>query len=236
VVLPIYKHPIYTTKLPSSGKEIKFRPFLVKDEKNLLLAQQSEEEVTMIDTVKSVIQDCIVDKKINLEEMPIFDIEWLFCQLRIKSVGEEVSLFFTCKNDECKERTKAAFKINPELVKPEDHSNKIHLYDDVGVVMKYADPILLRKIIKMEETDPIQVLKIIALSIDSIYDKESVYPAKDQSEDELIKFIEALPRNCSDKIKKFFESTPKLMQKIELDCPKCGTKNNYVIEGIENFF
>ena len=102
--------------------------------------------------------------------------------------------------------------------------------------MKYADPILLRKIIKMEETDPVQVLKIIALSIESIYDKESVYPAKEQTEEELIKFIEALPRSCSDKIKNFFESTPKLMQKISLVCPKCGTNNNYYIEGIENFF
>ena len=236
MTLPIYKHPIYTTKLPSNGKEIKFRPFLVKDEKNLLLAQQSEEELTMIDTVKGVIQDCIIDKKIKLDEMPIFDIEWLFCQLRIKSVGEEVSLYFTCKNTECGEKTKASFKINPELIKSEDHSTKIHIYDDVGVIMKYADPILLREIIKMEESDPNQMLRIVAGSIESIYDAESVYPAKDQSEKELIKFIEALPRDCSNKLKKFFESTPKLAQKVSVVCPKCATNNLYLVDGIENFF
>jgi hypothetical protein len=236
MALPIYKHPIYTTKLPSNGKEIKYRPFLVKDEKNLLLAQQSEEELTMIDTVKSVIQDCIVDKKINLDELPIFDIEWLFCELRVKSVGEEVSLFFTCRNDACAEKTKATFKISPTISKSENHTNKIDLYDNVGIVMKYADPILLKKMLQMNESDPNQVLKIIAGSIESIYDSESVYPAKDQTEEELIKFIEALPRNCADKIKTFFESIPKLVQKVSVVCPKCETDNHYIVEGIENFF
>lgn len=236
MTLPMYKHPVYTTTLPSTGKQIKYRPFLVKDEKNLLLAQQSEEELNMIDTLKTVIADCILDKEINVDDLAIFDLEYMFTQLRAKSVGEEVELIFTCKNDECKEKTKISFKIEPEVIKPEGHSNKIDLFDDVGVVMKYANASILKDISKLDISNPDQILELIVNCIDYIYDKESVYPAKEQKKQDLIKFVEGLPRAPTDKIKKFFETTPRLQQKIEYKCSKCGTHNEYIIEGIDSFF
>lgn len=236
MTLPMYKHPVYTTTLPSTGKQIKFRPFLVKDEKNLLLAQQSEEELNMIDTLKSVIADCILDKEVNVEDLAIFDLEYMFTQLRAKSVGEEVELIFTCKNEECKEKTKISFKIEPELIKPEGHSNKIDLFDDVGVVMKYANASILKDISQLDMTNPDQILNLIVNCIDYIYDAESVYPAKEQKKQDLIKFVEGLPRAPTDKIRKFFETTPRLQQTIKYDCPKCATHNEYVVEGIDSFF
>jgi hypothetical protein len=232
----MYKHPVYTLKLPSNGKEIKYRPFLVKDEKNLLLAQQSEIEMTMIDTLKTVVSDCILDKNVDVNEMPIFDIEYIFTQLRAKSVGEMVELLFTCRNKECDEKTKISFKIDPVLVKEEGHTNKIELFNDVGVVMKYANVDLLHEIAKLDLNNPDEIVKLITKTIDYIYDSESVYPAKEQKEEDLIKFVEGLPRAPTEKLKKFFESPPRLQQKVQYDCPKCGNHNEYEVEGVESFF
>jgi hypothetical protein len=235
MALPMYKHPTYTLTLPSTGKEVKYRPFLVKDEKNLLLAQQSEVEMTMIDTLKDVVANCVLSKDVKVEDLPIFDLEYIFTQLRIKSVGENVSLMFSCKTG-CGEKTKIDFVIDPKLIKPEGHTPKIDLFEGVGVMMKYANVELLRDISKLDFENPDEILKLIVHSIDYIYDKDSVYHTKDQTEADLIKFVENLPREASLKIKQFFETTPKLQQNVEYDCPKCGTHNVYTVEGIESFF
>lgn len=234
--LPMYKFPVYYMTLPSNGMKLRFRPFLVKDEKNLLLSQQSEEESNMLDTLKEVIRGCLIEEKVNVDELPIFDIEYMFTQLRAKSVGENVELLFTCKNKECGEQTKIEFKIDPVLVKPEGHTNKIELFDDVGVVMKYASVPMLADMRKMDLSNPEQIVKLIAQSIDYIYDAESVYPAKEQSEQELIAFVEGLPKDAASKIKVFFDTTPKLQQVVGYTCPKCATENEYTIEGLESFF
>lgn len=236
MALPMYKHPTYTLKLPATGKEVKYRPFLVKDEKNLLLAQQSEIEMNMLDTLKNVIKDCIVSKDVDVEQLPIFDLEYIFTQLRTKSVGENVELLFTCSNTECKEQTKISFKIDPKLEIPEGHSCKIDLFDDVGVMMKYANVEMLRDIAKLDLNNPDQIVQLIAKSIDYIYDAESVYPSKEQTEADLVKFIEGLPRTPTEKIRLFFETTPKLQQVVEYDCPACSKHNEYAVEGIESFF
>jgi hypothetical protein len=236
MALPMYKHPTYTLKLPATGKEIKYRPFLVKDEKNLLLAQQSEVEMNMLDTLKNVIKDCVLSKGVDVEDLPIFDLEYIFTQLRTKSVGENVELLFTCSNDECKEQTKISFKIDPKLEIPEGHSCKIDLFDDVGVMMKYANVEMLREIAKLDLNDPDQIVKLICKSIEYIYDSESVYQSKDQTEEEMIKFVEGLPRTPTEKIRRFFETTPKLQQVVEYDCPSCNHHNKYTVEGIESFF
>lgn len=234
--LPMYKYPTYTLELPVTKKKIKYRPFLVKDEKNLLLAQQSEEEINMLDTLKGVIANCVLEKNFDVDELPIFDIEYIFTQLRAKSVGENVELIFTCQNEECKEKTKISFKINPQLVVPEGHTNKLDLFDDVGVVMKYANTSMLKQIQSKDLSDPDTVVKLIAESIDYIYDAESVYQSKDEKIEDLMKFVESLPRNATEKIQKFFLTTPKLQQKVSYDCPKCSHKNTYDVEGIESFF
>jgi hypothetical protein len=236
MALPLYKHPVYVLRLPSTDKEVKYRPFLVKDEKNLLLAQQSEDETTMIETLKNVIASCIITKDVDVDEMPIFDLEYIFTQLRAKSVGENIELIFTCRTKDCGEKTKVSFKIDPKLFKDESHTNKIELFNDVGIVMKYANVSMIKDINKMNLDDPDQILNLIIRSIDYIFDADSVYHTKDQSEKDLKQFVESLPREASEKIKNFFLTTPRLQQKVEYTCPKCSTKNEYTAEGIESFF
>ena len=160
----------------------------------------------------------------------------LFRSLRIKSVGENIELIFTCRTKDCGEKTKIEFKIDPQLVKDPTHTNKIDLFDDVGVVMKYADVDMLKQIRKLDLTNPDAILDLIADSIDYIYDTESVYQADKQSKKELKQFVESLPREASDKLKHFFQTTPKLQQTVKYTCPKCNANNEYVVEGIESFF
>ena len=236
MALPMYKYPVYSMTLPSTKKQVKYRPFLVKDEKNLLLAQQSEEEINMIDTLKFVVKDCILDKNLNVEDLPIFDLEYLFAIIRSKSVGEEVTLIFTCKNQECKEKTNITFRIDPQLIVPEGHTNKIDLFDDVGVVMKYPNANMMKMIEKVDPKNATEVISLIVKCIDYIYDKESVYHAKEQTEAELTEFIEGLPKNPAENLRKFFATSPKLEQKVEYVCPHCKTENSYTIEGIDSFF
>lgn len=235
MALPKYSYPVYTLKLPSTGKEVKYRPFLVKDEKNLLLSQQSEEEQSMYETLKTVIDSCIIEG-VKVQDMAVFDLEYVFTQLRCKSIGEQVELVFTCLNEECKKKGNHTFAINPEVKKNADHTAKIDLFDNVGVMMKYPGTEQMKKIEKLDFTNPDEIIEMIASCIDYVYDDDQVYHTKDQSKKEVLQFVENMPRSASDKIKKFFETMPRLSQTVEYECKHCGEKNEYNVEGIQNFF
>lgn len=235
MALPRYSYPTYTLTIPSNGKTLKYRPFLVKDEKNLLLSQQSEEEVSMYDTLKGVIASCILDDN-KVDQLAVFDLEYIFTQLRCKSIGEQVELIFTCQNDECKKKEPHTFTIDAKVEKPKDHTNKINLFDNVGIVMKYPGTDQLTKITKTDLTNPDNIIDLIVSCIDYIYDDETVYHAKEQSKKELVKFVEDLPKSAADKLRDFFASIPKLKQTVQYTCKHCGTESSYDIEGIENFF
>jgi hypothetical protein len=233
MALPKYTFPIYTLQVPSSGKDLKYRPFLVKDEKNLLLSQQSEEEVSMYDTLKTVIASCIVEGP-KVDDLSVFDIEYIFTQLRCKSIGEQVELVFTCQNEKCGEKESFSFNIDPEIKKNPEHTNKIELFEDVGVIMKYPGTEQMKKISTLDFNDPDAIIEMIASHVDCVYDNDQVYNSATKKE--TIQFIENLPRDASDKIKKFFETMPKLSQKVEYECKHCGEKHDYLVEGIQNFF
>lgn len=233
--LPKYNFPSYTLTVPSTGKELKYRPFLVKDEKSLLLSQQSEEKVSMYTTLKSVISSCILDGT-KVDELAVFDIEYIFTQLRCRSIGEEVELVFTCQNTECGKKEPHKFNIDAQVIKHEEHTNNIKLFDDVGIVMKYPSTDTLSKLKEEDLSDPEKIIGLIIECIDFIYNDDQVFHAKDQSKKELIKFIEELPRSAADKMKVFFETSPKLQQTVKYNCKHCGTESEYVIEGIDNFF
>ena len=232
MALPKYTFPIYTLTVPSTGKEMKYRPFLVKDEKNLLLSQQSEEEVSMYDTLKTVIASCIVDDT-KADSLAVFDIEYIFTQLRCKSIGESVELVFTCQNEECGAKTPHSFEIAPTVVTSAEHTNKIQLFDDVGIMMKYPGVGQMKKIQSLNMDNPDQIIEMIAEHVDFVYDDEQTYSS---SKKELIKFIEDLPRSASDKIKQFFDTMPHLSQTVPYTCKECGKSHEYVVEGIQNFF
>ena len=236
MALPISTTPVYTLTVPSSGEIIKFRPFLVKEEKALLIAQQSADETTMIDTLKGVIKSC-VKTELDVDKIAIFDLEYIFAQIRAKSVGELVDLIFSC--DVCNS-DKAKVKITFDLTKlavhfPAGHSSKIDLDDGLGIKMRYPDLSML----KQRDTsgaDITDAFAIICDCIDFIYTPDEVYHARDQSRAELLEFIENLTSKQFEKLQSFFETMPKLQQAVDYKCPVCGAEHHRYLEGISSFF
>ena len=236
MALPMMSTPTYNMVVPSSGLTVKYRPFLVKEEKALLIAQQSEDMMVMVDTLKSVIKSCVTDK-IDIDKLATFDLEYMFTQIRAKSIGEFSNLIFTCahcNNDNNKVRLEIDLTKIP-IIKDPNHSNKIELFDDVGVLMKYPTIDTLRKGFGREE-DIDAVMEVVVDCIDAIYNNEEVFYAKEQTREELMEFVLNLTKPQFDKIEDFFVTVPKFKQDIEFDCPACKAHNVTVLEGTQNFF
>ena len=239
MALPMSNTPVYTLKIPSTGKQVKFRPFLVKDEKALLIAQQSEKLEVMIDTLKGVIKSCIMDEEINVDEFATFDLEYVFTQIRAKSVGEKIELLFKC--DTCEDE-KAVTKVSIDLtslevVKTPDHTNKIPLFDKVGMTMKYPTAALIDQLSEAGlDTDINKMFDIVAQCIDTIYDDDEVFYGKDHTRAELLDFLNNLTSDQFAKIQNFFSTMPKLSKPVSYSCPVCGKKHDKVLEGLASFF
>jgi hypothetical protein len=238
MALPVQNTPIYTTEIPSTKEAIKFRPFLVKEQKSLLLAQQSDDINVMADTLKDVIRLC-VQSPIDVNKLAIFDIEYIFSQIRAKSVGENVELIFSC--DVCADE-KATVKVSIDLTKLKvetdpTHEPKIHLFNDVGIVMKYPSINVLNALEKYGVDSEIDlVFDIVCQCIDYIYDNDEIYHAHEQTKEELVTFVNNLTTEQFGKIETFFETMPKLRQKVNYTCPMCSREHNKVLEGLNSFF
>ena len=234
--LPKLNAPTYELVLPSTGKKVKYRPFLVKEEKILLLAMESEDEKQMQDAVKQILKNCILNRGVKVEEMAVFDIEYLFLNIRGKSVGEEVTLNLICPDDE---ETTTEITIDIEDIKvqkPDDHDNIIKLNDDVAVVMKYPS---LETFVKNNITGDAGLETVFDLSIDcisQIVEGDDVYEAKSFSKKELLEFLESMDSTQFQSIQKFFETMPKLSHKVSIKNPKTGVESDVVIEGLQSFF
>ena len=238
--LPMNATPVYTVKVPSTKKDFKFRPFLVKDEKTLMIAQESEDVTVMLDTVKEVIKTC-AKTDIDVEKLASFDIEYIFLQMRAKSVGEIVELIFACDEDhgEQNEKARSLVQVNLEEVKVEfdpNHSSKIELFNDVGVVMKYPTIDTLKKVEQATGQDLETLFDIMTGCIDYIYDGDSVFPAKEQTKEELIEFLNNLTSAQFNKIQGFFRTMPVLRAYVNYTCPVCGKVHNKYMEGLTSFF
>jgi len=234
--LPKVGIPTYELNLPSTGKAIKYRPFVVKEEKVLLLALESEDEKEIKNAVKDLIKNC-VQTRIKVDDLPSFDLEYIFLRIRAASVSEEVSMVVTCKDDNT---TQASVNINltdVEIFKPEGHTNKIMLDDVTGLVMKYPgmdrfiDSEFLNKDIKTDE-----VFDFIATSIDQIFNDEEVWDSSTTSKKEMITFIEELTAKQFESIQNFYETMPRLLHKFTVINPNTGVESEYIIEGLQNFF
>lgn len=240
MALPMMSTPTYTMVVPSSGETVKFRPFLVKEEKALLIAQQSEDMVTMVETIRGVIKSCLIDK-INVDKLAMFDLEYMFMIIRGKSVGETVDLVFPCDEDhgEMNEKAKSSVTIDLTSIaveKGEGHTNKIDLFDNVGVVMKYPTVDILKKLQGLDEDDLDKVFDIMALSIDYIYQGEELFYGNEQKLPDLKQFIENLTSEQFVKLQRFFETMPKIRKEIEYNCPVCGKHHKKMLEGLQSFF
>ena len=243
MTLPRIAVPKYTLTIPSTGKQVSYRPFLVKEEKILLIAMESDDETQMTTAIQDIIGNCVYDD-LDVKSMPMFDIEYIFLQLRAKSKGEIVDLSFEC--DKCKKPITAQVDLSKiETTKTEGHDTKIPLSDDVGVIMKYPS-MEIQNIINKEKSDVENVFSTITSCIDSIWDKESVYASKDHTKEELNDFLESLPDDSFTKIQKFFDTVPVLKHEFELKCTSkngkgkkatiCGWKETKTLEGLGSFF
>ena len=245
--LPTIAVPEYTLTIPSSGKEVKYRPFLVKEEKILLLALESEKTEEIINTTKTIINNCVYGD-IDVDNMPTFDVEYIFLQLRGKAKGEVLDLKYKCPK--CEQEISIDINIdNIAVQKNKEHTKDIKLNEELGVVMKYPNLSLQSKIIEVEDKPEVEKLfETMIACIDYIYDKETTYPSKDHTEQEMSTFLESLTDNQFQNISKFFETSPTLRHEIELHCknkgkvPKgekkkeCGYKEKITLEGLNSFF
>jgi|APCry1669189369_1035219.scaffolds.fasta_scaffold09329_3 hypothetical protein len=240
MALPVMSTPIYNLVIPSTKKSVKYRPFLVKEEKAILIAQQSEDTVIMVDTLKSVIRSCILDK-IDPNDLATFDLEYIFTQIRAKSVGETVELLFPCDNDHGDQNDKAKVKISIDLTKisvetPENHNAKIDLFGDVGIVMKYPTIEIMSKLEKTDTDDLDNIFNIIAECVNYIYEGDKLHYAKEQKKEDLIEFLGNLNSEQFIKVQEFFSTIPRIKKDVEYDCPICGKHHIKTLEGMQSFF
>jgi ribosomal protein L44E len=238
MALPMNSTPVYNLTIPSTGKVINYRPFLIKEEKALLVAQQSEDPKVMMDTLKQVIRDCVEDKQLQVNDLATFDIEYMFLQIRAKSVGEVVELNLKC--DTCEDE-KAFARVNIDLTKlqvekEDGHNAKINLFNDVGVIMKYPSFDTIKKFEGLDNNNVDQMFEIVIDCIDAIYTTEEVYHSKEQTKQDLLDFLNNLTSDQFVKIQQFFETMPKLRKHIDYSCPVCGKEHHKVLEGIASFF
>lgn len=226
--LPKPSTPIYYATLPSSKKEIEFRPFLVKDQKAIVVAMQ-EDDKSAIRTVLNVLDDCILTKNVFVKDLPLIDVEVLLMKVRQKSVGEIVQLVGSC---ECGASTE--FDLNLEEVQVEnlDISNNDTIQIDSSIIVKFKRPTVdMLNVSASDNKDD-----FIATCIEEIYDGDNVYSATDYTKSELIDFIEALSSDQYAKIDQYFDNQPKLKKEVSYKCNKCGAEHNITLEGLNSFF
>jgi hypothetical protein len=242
-MLPKIDVPVYTIKLLSSGKTLQYRPFTVKEEKLFLMANESEEMDTIVDTIKQVINNCVIDE-CDVNALPMFDIEHLFLNIRARSIGENVNLRYNCNNMVSKEGEEDKqcnnivsidlniLEVQPE--KEEGHTNKIEITESLGLVMSYPSINILKQFNMENQGDSIMDMTINC--IDYIYDKDSIYYAKDTPKQELVDFLESMQSKDLEKIRNFFDTMPKMKKTIHFKCNKCEHEEDIELEGIQNFF
>ena len=236
--LPRIATPTYELELPSTEQTIKFRPFLVKEEKLLVIALESEDTKQITNAIKTVIKNCIETKGIKVETLPTFDIEYLFLNIRAKSVGEEIEVNIICPDDE---ETSVSVKINVDDIKVqsnEDHTNKIKLDDTLMMEMKYPS---LEQFIKnnfdISNNSAIdQSFELVASCVDKIYNEDEVWATADVTKKELMDFLDQMNTTQFKQIEKFFETMPKLSHTIKVKNPNTEVESEVVLEGLSSFF
>ena len=236
--LPKIATPVYELELPSTGKTIEYRPFLVKEEKVLVIALESEDTKQITTAIKNVIKNCIKTKGIKVEELPTFDIEYLFLNIRGKSVGEEIEVNVTCPDDG---ETQVPVTINLddiEVQKNEEHSNRIKVDDNIMMEMKYPslDQFIRNNFDFNDKNAMDQSFELIATCIDKIFTEDEVWAVEDCSKKEIVDFLEQMNSSQFKEIEKFFETMPKLSHSITVKNPKTKKENVVVIEGLAGFF
>jgi len=233
MALPKLASAKYELTLPSTGERIEFRPFLVKEEKALMLAQQSGKDSDIMRALKDVINACTFDK-IKAETLPTFDLEYMFINLRAKSVGEVVDLNVTCPDDGT---TTVAVKVDLmeiQCVKEIGHDNNIKITDDIGMIMDYPKVDSIKSLSGDDEIEA--MFDVVKACIRQIYDSENVYEKTDMEKSELDEFVESMSHEQFEKVQEFFNTMPKVKHPIKVKNPNTGVESEVVLEGMQDFF
>lgn len=238
--LPKIDLPTYDLKLPSNGKTITIRPFLVKEEKLLLMAIESQDEREIINTTKQVINNCLVDSNIDIDKLPFFDVDYLFIALRAKSVGESIEVKFSCNNtvdgQRCGHTFPAKIDIsNCEIVKDDTIKNDIMIGNGYMIRMKYPNYTTMKTILD-DDNDMNKKIRIIAGSIDSIVKGDEVHTTKDLTRDEIIQFVEDLTQQQYRLLEEYADNFPSFVIKSKATCDKCKFEHNLVYSEFASFF
>ena len=236
MALPQLNTVNYDMVIPSTGQQVKYRPFVVREEKVLLTSLESGDAQQITNAMRDIVEVCTF-KEVDVKKLAMFDLEYIFLKLRAKSVGENADIIVKCKHCEADN----AVRVNLDLVElkgdPRAEST-IELTDSVGVSIKYPTVERTEEVMKGIKTESQidLILGLMVASIESIYDAEKVYPSTDSTPQELMDFIESLNKEQFNKFETFFEQFPKLKEEIGFTCEKCGKENNMTLEGLNDFF
>ena len=236
--LPKIATPTYELELPSTGKSIKYRPFLVKEEKVLVIALESEDNKQITNAIKAVLKNCVLTKGIKVETLPTFDIEYLFLNIRGKSVGEELDVTLICPDDGETEVSVQIDLDDIQIQKNDDHTNQVKLDNSLMMELRYPS---LDQFIKSnfdfdDKNQMDQSFALIASCIDKIYSEDEVWATADCTKKEMNDFLESMNSSQFKEIEKFFETMPKLKHEIKITNPKTGVESDVVLEGLASFF
>jgi hypothetical protein len=236
--LPKISTPTYELDLPSTGKKITYRPFLVREEKLLVIALETEDSKQITNAIKNVIGNCILTKNIKVETLPTFDIEYLFLNIRGKSVGEELEVNIICPDDG---KTTAAVKINIDDIhvqKNPKHSTKINLDDNLFLEMKYPslDQFIKNNFDFTSSNNMEQSFDLVASCVDKVYSEEETWSMSDVTKSEVIEFLDQMNSSQFKKVEEFFETMPKLSHEIKVKNPNTKVESTVILEGLSSFF
>ena len=235
--LPKPPVPTYDLEIPSTGKKIKFRPFLVKEEKLLLIALETKDEEQIKNAVIECLKSCVVTKGIKIEDLAMFDLEYIFLNIRAKAAGEVIEMLFTAKDDG---ETQLPYNLNLEEIEviiPKGHNKKIELDETRGMIQKYPgmNQFIDSQIIQKEQTTQ-EVFDVIVDCVEQIYSGDEVYDAKTTPRKEIVDYLDSLTSKQFEAVQEFFATMPKVSHTFKLMNPKTKVESEYTIEGLANFF
>ena len=235
MVLPLMKTATYLMTVPSTGKEVEFRPYTVKEEKVLMIAMESKDQKQTFRALKSVIKDC-VQENIDMNKLTLFDFEYMFLQLRAKSVGEVVDLNLKCQAEECGGVVPVSVDLDSITVSEMPESNVVKLDDKIGVTFNFPSLDIAER---YQEADMEKVSSVFDMIVDcteTIFDEEEVYDCENETRENIINFYESLSSPQFAKVSEFFQTIPTVEKDIEYKCPKCGHENQVELKGLQSFF
>ena len=238
--LPTIETPTYELKLHSSNKKVRYRPFLVKEEKVLIIALESKDQMGITNAVKEVLKKCILTKGIDVDSLPTFDIEYLFLNIRAKSIGEDIKLTVTCPDDGETKVPVTIYVDEIKVAKPKGHTKDVKLDDKMTLRMKYPslNQFIENNFNTEDESDTMvdKTFRVVADCMDIIYTGEDAWEAKDYTPQERMDFVEQLNSSQYKKVENFFATMPKLSHTIEVVNPNTKEKGSVVLEGLADFF